>query len=427
MMRLIIVFLGSQLSVAAADSTQVLSDPLSLQQVMQMAEQPDYFTLIDAQSKIAQSQSALELAESSLGFSAQLELQAAYVEPPSIAYDQSNNDSTATLYLIKPLYDFGGSGKKVQAASIEQQAWQANMSYVVANRKIEIAKYFFEVILSDLKYAWDNESLAIAYVQHDTVKDRHALLQISDLELLESENRYMDALHARSLSEIEQRHSRATLAEVLNRPTQLPSNLVLPEFDFLQTELPDYALLMDKVLLSNPQIYLAEQQYAAAEQRLEAENKQMSPLLSAELTISEYARTTSSDDMRASLNLTMPLYESSSIKSRISGARANLLSQRAKLLSTKSQIRKQTLNLWQTVVLLQTRQQQLQSKQDLRELELDKSRALYEMEVKTDLGNSMVAISEIRYLRAKNEYELALAWMQLRLLAGEKDIINATL
>lgn len=427
MMRLIIVFFGLQLSVANADSAQELPDPLSLQHVMQMAEEPDYFTLLDAQSKIAQSQSTLELAESTLGFSAQLELQAAYVEPSSIAYDQSSNDSSATLHLIKPLYDFGGSDKKIQAASIERQAWQTNMSYVIAYRKIEMAKYFFEVILSDLKYAWVNEALAVAYVQHDALKDRYELLQISDLELLESENRYMDALHTRSLSEVEQRHSRATLAEVLNRPAQLPSNLVPPEFDFLQSELPVYTSIMDKVLLSNPQIKLAEQQYAAAEQRLEAENKQMNPSLSAELTISEYARTKSNDDMRASLNLTMPLYESSSIKSRISEARANLLGQRSKLLNIKSQVRKQALNLWQTVTLLQTRLQQLQAKQELRELELDKSRALYEMEVKTDLGNSMVAISEIRYLRAKNEYELVLAWMQLRLLAGETDVINATL
>ena len=427
MIRLIIVFLCLQLSIAVADSTSTLPDPLSLQQVMQMADQPDHFILINAQSKIVQSKSELELAESSLGFSAQLELQAAYVEASNIAFDQSNNDSRAILRLIKPLYDFGGSDRKIQAADIEQQAWQANMVYVIAQRKIEIAKSFFEVILSDLRYAWDNEALAVAYVRHESEKDRYALTQISDLELLESENRYMDTLHTRSASEVAQRHSRAILAEVLNRPTQLPSNLVMPELVFLQSELPDYALLVDKVLLTNPQIKLAEKQYNAAEQRLQAENSQLSPLLSAELKISEHARTTSSDDMRASLNLTMPLYESSSIKSRMSMARAILLKQRANLLSIKSQVRKQALNLWQNVALLKTRHQQLQITQELRELNLDKKRALYEMEVATDLGNTMVAISEIRYLRAKNEYALALAWMQLRLLAGEMDVMNATL
>jgi len=427
MMRLIIVFLCLQLSTAVADSTAALPDPLSLQQVMQMADQPDYFTLLNAQAEIAQSQSVLELAESSLGFSAQLELQAAYVEASDIAFDKSTNDSSAVLRLVKPLYDFGRSDKKKQAANIEQQAWQANVPYVIAQRKIEMAKYFFEVILSDLKYAWDNEALATSYVRHEAVKDRYALSQISDLELLESESRYMDAIHVRSVSEVAQRHSRATLAELLNRPAQLPSNLVLPTLPFIQAEIPDYAVLIDKILLKNSQIKLAEKQYNAAEQRLQAENKQLNPLLSAELEISEYARTKSSDDMRASLNLTMPLYENSSMKSRSSMARATVLKQRAKLLNLKSQLRKQALSLWQNVVLLKTRHQQLQTTQDLRELSLDKKRTLYEMEVATDLGNSMVAISEIRYLRAKNEYALALAWLQLNLLAGETDVMNATL
>ena len=427
MMRLIIVCLCLQVSNAIADSASALPDPLSLQQVMQMADQPDYFTLINAQSKIVKSQSELELAESSLGFNAQLELQAAYVEASNIAFDQSNNDSSAVLRLTKQLYDFGSSDRKIQAANIEQQAWRANVPYVIAQRKIDIARYFFEVILSDLKYAWDNEVLAITYVRHEAEKDRYELSQISDLELLESENRYMDVLHIRNVSEIAQRHSRATLAEVLNRPAQLPSNLVLPELSFLQADLTEYPLLIDKILLTNPQVKLAEKQYEAAEQRLQAENSQLNPLLSAELKISEYTRTTSSDDMRASINLTMPLYESSSIKSRMSMARAALLEQRAKLLSIKSQVRKQALSLWQNVALLKTRHQQLQTTQELRELNLDKSRALYEMEVATDLGNSMVAISEIRYLRAKNEYALALLWMQLRLLAGETDVMNATL
>jgi len=122
MIRLIIVFLCLQLSTAVADSTSALPDPLSLQYVMKMADQPDYFTLINAQSKIAESQSNLELAESSLGFTAQLELQAAYIEASNIAFEQSSNDSNAVLHLVKPLYDFGCSDTKILAADIKHQA-----------------------------------------------------------------------------------------------------------------------------------------------------------------------------------------------------------------------------------------------------------------------------------------------------------------
>jgi len=425
MMRLVSALLCLHLPVAAFASK--LPDPLSLPQVMKMANQVDHYTLIDAQADVVDAQSQRELAESLLGFSAQLELQAAYVNPSSVAFDPSSQDNGAVLRLTQPLYDFGGSSNNIQAAQIDQQALQARMTYVINSRKIEIAKQFFEVILSDLKYAWDNEALSTAYVRYDAVKDRHALLQVSDLALLESEGRYLDTLHTRNLSEAQQRYSRAVLAETLNRPTELPSNLVRPELKFIQAKLPEYALILEKVLKNNPQIMLAEKQQTAAQQRMLAENQQLSPFLSGELEVSEYSRAKSNDDVRVALNLTIPLYESSNIKSRISKARAALLKQRAQLLSIKAQVRKQALNVWQTISVLNKRRQQLQMSQELRELKLDQNRALYEMEVETDLGDAMVAISEIQYEQAKNEYELALAWMELRLLVGETEIMGATL
>ena len=85
-------------------------------------------------------------------------------------------------------------------------------------------------------------------------------------------------------------------------------------------------------------------------------------------------------------------------------------------------MRQQALQLWQRIDVLQKRYQQLLSTQAFSELSLDKSRALYEMEVETDLGDSMIAISEIQYKRAQNEFELVLSWMQLQLLMGETDL-----
>ena len=427
MIRLASIFICLQLPVALADSIAELPDPLSLPQVMKMADQPDHYTLLEAQSEIVDAQSRVEEAESLLGFSAQLELQVAYVKPSSVAFDFSKNDSGAILRLTQPLYDFGGSEHSIKAAQVDQQALQAKMTYVISSRKIEMAKQFFEVILSDLKYAWDNEALSTAYVRYDAEKDRHALSQVSDLELLESEAQYLDTLHTRNLSESQQRYSRAVLAENLNRPGALPSNLVLPELAVLQAELPEYTVLLEKVLRGNPQIMLAERQYSAAQQRLLAEDQQLNPFVSAELEVFEYARAKSGDDMRAALNITLPLYESHSIKSRTSKARAAVLKQRAILLSMKAQVRKQTLNLWQNISVLNKRRQQLQMAQELRELKLDQSRTLYEMEVETDLGDSLVAISEIQYERAKNKYELALAWMELRLLLGKTDMLGAVL
>lgn len=426
MMRqfLLLVMSGvAWLSAAMAYAAQPLPDPLALEQAMQFADDADSYALIDAQSSIEFSRSEVQRAESALGFRAQLELEAAYIEPSAITYDQSSNDSSVTLRLSKPIYDFGGSQQKIEAASLEQQAWQANLPFIVAQRKLSIARDFFEVILADLKYVWDNEALAIAYVSYDSAQDRHALNQISDLELMASETAYLETLHARNISQAQQRQSRAVLAETLNRPRQLPSNLQRPSLSFVNQPLPEYAEVMEKVEQNNPYIKLAEARLMVAQQRLDAENRQMRPLLNAELAVSEYAREKTSDDVRASLNLVVPLYESRSIKSAMARARSAWMKQRAETLNTKIQMRQQALQLWQRIDVLQKRYQQLLSTQAFRELSLDRSRALYEMEVKTDLGDSMVAISEVQYRRAKNEFDLVLAWMQLQLLMGETELM----
>ena len=49
---------------------------------------------------------------------------------------------------------------------------------------------------------------------------------------------------------------------------------------------------------------------------------------------------------------------------------------------------------------------------------LDRSRALYEMEVKTDLGDSMARTTEARRRRVETEYRIALAWARLDAVLG---------
>lgn len=408
----------------ATEQIVVLPDPLNLQQALAFASDQSHYDMMRMQSEISHSEYQLRQAQANMGFSAQLELEAAYVEPSSLAFDPSHNDSSLSLVLNKPLLNISVQ-ENIQAAKLEYQALQDNMQYQTALRKLEIARQFFEVLLADLKFSWDNEAMAIAFVRFDALKDRYALLQISDVEFLESENNYLEVLHQRSLSEINQRHSRALLAESLNRPQQLPSNLQTPVLDFSHMELPDYPELLQTILMSSPDIQRAEKNMEAAQQRISAETKQFYPRLEAELEVAEYERQgASNDDWRAQLNLILPLYKTQQMKSASAQARANWLKQRSSLEKLKSQLRQQVLVLWQKVNLLKQRHQQLRTTQDLRELSLDKSRALYEMEVKTNLGDAMVAVSENKYRQAQNDFELMLALMQLRILSGEADILN---
>jgi multidrug resistance efflux pump len=85
----------------------------------------------------------------------------------------------------------------------------------------------------------------------------------------------------------------------------------------------------------------------------------------------------------------------------------------------EASLRKQVAGLWQQILQMQIRQQELEVAAARAELEFDKARGEYELEIRATLGDAMVNTSRVRYEQARNEYELALAWMELYLMTGK--------
>ena len=69
--------------------------------------------------------------------------------------------------------------------------------------------------------------------------------------------------------------------------------------------------------------------------------------------------------------------------------------------------------------MLKIKHEEMQVAMDFTELSLDKSRALYELEVTSDLGYSMVKFSEAERQLVQTNFEIALAWAQLDALSGK--------
>ena len=69
--------------------------------------------------------------------------------------------------------------------------------------------------------------------------------------------------------------------------------------------------------------------------------------------------------------------------------------------------------------VLNARYEASQAFADYRELYMDRSRALYELEVKTDLGDAMIQISASHLRSARQQFELSLLLAQINFLAGE--------
>jgi len=404
-------------ALAQADNS-LLPDPLTLDFALAQADAETHHQNIEAAASLEQAQAQVYKAQAASEWRAGLELQASVFEPSPLAVDQSTDELSTRLHIEKLLYDFGRSNLLQQSAALQHEAVQSYMSYLLAQRRLEITRQFLAVLLADLRYDWDNEAMAIAYVEFDHAKEKHALRQISDVELLAAQNKYQNIFYQRMQSESMQRSNRAQLAEMINRPGELATNLQRPQFA-LQRELPEYQLLVDKALANNARLHLLQAGVDAAQKKILSAEHLTRPSLNAEVDVmSSSIDRASQDDWRASLVLNIPLFEQQSVKAQVSAERSQWQLQRAMLLQEQSSIRQRVLLLWQQIQMLNTRLQQMKTSADYNELYLDRSRALYEMEAKTDLGDAMVAISETRYQQAKAEFDLALAWRELDMITN---------
>lgn len=407
------------LAAAVVAAEAPLPNPLSLEQAMQLAESahPD---LERARGQLQAAQASFDLAESANGTRAFIDLTPQWVQPSIRTDDELVNDSRARLLLTKRLYDFGRSASLNQAARAGIAARELALLDARQARRLDIAARFFEVLLADLRYAVDNEAMAHQYVNFDKSRERRRLGQISDVELLELEQRYQEAFILRTRSQKRQAQMRLQLAMALNRPDELPADLVLPQLPENDRAVPDYKKLLEQAVQKNPALVALRQETQAARAQVAAERARRYPVLSAEGEAARYERELGSrDDLRATLNLRIPLWQGGEDKANIAQALARLHEQEARLQRAELDLRQTVLDLTQELETLKIERDAAKRRTAYRDLYLDRSRALYELEVRTDLGDAMTRVTEAQWLAAQVEFRLALAWARVAALTGD--------
>ena len=411
------VTLFSMMGVSVAD-TEPLPEPLTLEHALSLAEgeQPD---LEQARAELAYSEAEERLAQSRTGVNVALAGRLRWIQPSEVAFDQSNEDHRASLFVRKNLYDFGRSAAHEAAAERNSKASRLKFADIVRQRRIAIMEAYFDVLLADLEFARDNEEMAVVYVNLDRLQDRHELGQVSDIDLLEMEAEYQAVRQQRAASQARQRSTRSRLAIALGRPGELPSELTRPDLPQLEAELPEYEPLLKKAMAGNPAIRALRAEAEAAESRVGEARAGRRPYLDGELEASTYAREAGSyDDWRAGVVLTVPLYSGGAVDARIGKAKAELYRIRAALAEVEDSVRQTLLDTFLNLQTLRIDAERVMALQDYRDVYLDRSRAVYELEVKTDLGDAMVRLSEAQLAAAKNRFSRVLAWERLKALAG---------
>jgi outer membrane protein TolC len=414
----LLLFGGGSGATFADDGDEALPQPLTLEYALSRAEaEHPALSVADAAQQLASARQLASEAEDDITLS--LEARARWVQPPAAVGEEVVDDHKGSLFVRKSLYDFGRSSARQQAAGGEAQATTVRYQSQLETRRLGIMRAFYDVLLADQENFRDNEALAVAYIALDRARTRRELGQSSDIEVLEQERNYQQIRLKLQQSGSRQRLTRSTLANQLNRPGELPSELVTPNLSHAATPLPDYARLLEVAEQHNPTLHALQLELAAAQRRVEGARRERLPRLDAELEASSYSRELGSNDRwRAGVTLSVPIYNGDRIDAAVAQEQAAVVRLQAELGMARHELRQTLLESW--FALQQLRQQGEQARSELayRELYLDWSRANYEMEVKADLGDAMVRLSDAQLALTKTDFATELGWEQLRVLLG---------
>jgi outer membrane protein TolC len=401
-----------------ADAPDELPQPLTLEYALSLVD-AEHPAMLQARADQQAAQARQQASEAQDDMSVSLEARARWVQPPSSVGDEVLDDHKGSLFVRKPLYDFGRTSALQQAARSEAEATAVRYQSQRDQHRLAIMRAFFDVLLADQENFRDNEELATAFIAVDRLRTRQELGQSSDIEVLELESYYQGIRHQLLGSESRQRLGRSMLANQLNRPGQLPSDLVTPGFDLSERPVPDYEQLLNLAQQNNYTLKALQLQLLAAQRRVASARSDKLPRLDGELEASSYSRDLgSSDRWRAGVTLSVPIYNGDRVNAAVAQEQAGVMRLRAQLSQARQELRQALLESWFELKRLAMKREQARSELDYRELYLDRSRANYEMEVKADLGDAMVRLSDAQITLIKNDFDLALAWEQLRALLG---------
>lgn len=330
------------------------------------------------------------------------------------------DDSYARINARKNLYDFNRTRYAEDAARAEIAAREAALLTTQQRRRIDIMARFFDVLVADQQFTADNEFMAIAYANFDHGRERHALGQISDVELAEMENRYQDWRVRRDLSERRLRATRAQLANALNRPGDLPGELVDPPLADNQRPIPEFEVLLPLLEVNNARLKSQRAALEASRQRVASLRAERSPSIDAEIEGAEYGRSIGTRDrLRAGVLLNWPLYQGERVDARVAREQATLAKLAAEYDRIKMDLSQTLLETWQEAQHLQSvARSAARQNTATRDLQLERSRAYYDLELRTNLGDAMANTVEAKLRERRTEYQLALALARLEALTG---------
>ena len=421
-----ILLISSGVSLSANQDDSGLSplpEPLTLEYALSQVDilHPD-LQINEAAVDVARAEQ--QLLQSDTGINTRLIGRLRWVEPPSFNPDRSRDDHRIGIEVDKKLYDFGRTKSSLQAVQQNLESQKLLYEESRQQRRLEIMQRYFDVVLADLSFYQYNEAMAVAFVELDKRRDRNELGQVSDIQVLEQEAEYQRVRKQRYASQNRQRMTRARLAYVLGRPGQLPDTVSRPNnLPHLSRTLPEVEQLQMQAIQHSHVLRAIRARLNAARAELEAARAGDNPVLYGSAEANAYSKERANyDKWRIGVQLEMPLTTGGRVDADAAKSQAEMYRLQAELAAAEEEIKQTVLELWLELDALIVQREQMQAQMDYRELDLDRSRALYELEVKTNLGDSMVRVTEAEREAVLTDFNVALVWEKMDSLTGKSAV-----
>ncbi|MEW6678180.1 MAG: TolC family protein [Pseudomonadota bacterium] len=410
---------GAALLVLLASAVPAADPPkLSLESVLALADAPHPdMDQARARAQVAEAESRLAASLDDFRLTLEGTLRTGRNE---FYNDHFHPDHQARLLARKNLYDGGLVELGTGAARAEAEARSLQTLDVQAQRRLTLMARYFDVLLAEMQYNADQEFLAVAYVDWDNNKDRLAQGQIAQWKLSELEARYQDARAKRNDTLRKLREKRLQLAHAMNRSESVAEELQDPPLADNNRKLPDFDVLLRHAIAHNPALKAQDSLLVATQGRRDAARSAYRPSVDFEAEAAYWKRESSTrDDVRAGLNFVLPLWQGDRVDANVAREQARITEIMAQRDKAVMQLRESMKAVWEEIqYLLDGERQRAQVNAQYRDIALEKARAEYEMELKTNLGTSMAETQVAQIGRRATEYRLALAWARLEALLG---------
>ena len=410
---------GTTVSVAELEIENFPAEPLRLLDALSYADKPHPETG-DVRYALEEAQVLMEHHHSYNQYSAQANFVPRKATRAAPNLPHSLDDGYANLELRFSLYDFGRTEAERSLAMTSVELAQQRFDYARQLRKLEIMRRFFAVLEADLDYAVKNEKMTLAFLYFNRHFEQMQMHQShAEVDVLDLETKYLEAFSIRQQAGIEQLAARRNIGLALGYTDYVPRDLQPPNLSaYAEREVEDFELLLEKVTNSNYLINIARLNVQHAKGTAESADARYQPKLDAVVVGTEWEQESGSrNSATLSVQLNFPLADPKRSRDR----RVSLIKIRraeAQLSEIEHTVRKRVFDLWKTLSLLHVDLRVAQTRLEFRDQYMDRSRTMYELEERSDLGDAQAELLRAQLEMDKVHHKLALAWSELDALMG---------